>query len=180
MGLRNRTQLTDYNCFFVTTTCKDHLHIFKGENYIKILYGSLLFVNKKYDAEIVAYVFMPNHIHLILFFKNKMKLSEYMRDFKKFTSVAIRKLVEEDNRTELLKELRFEHREQKLKVWEDRFDDLFLITKKVLLIKLNYIHNNPVEKGWVAKPYQFKHSSASFYFNQTKPIIPILHYGEIT
>ena len=180
MGLRNRTQLTDYNCFFVTTTCKDHLQIFKGDSYFNVLYESLLFVNKKYNAEIVAYVFMPNHIHLILFFKNEMKLSDYMRDLKKFTSVAIRKLVEKDDRKELLKELRFEHREQKLKVWKDRFDDLFLITKKVLLIKLNYIHNNPVDKGWVAKPHQYKHSSASFYFKETMPIIPILHYGEIT
>ena len=180
MGLRNRGQFADYKCFFVTTTCKDHLHLFKNEFYFNVLYDSLKFVNEKYKAEIVAYVFMPNHIHLILFFEKENRLSDYMRDFKKYTSTRIRQLIEIENRDEILTAIRYKHRKQKFKIWEDRFDDLHLYTQKVLLIKLNYIHNNPVEKGWVKNSFDYKHSSACFYHIEKKAPLPILHFGEIT
>ncbi len=37
MGLRNRNLYLDEECFFVTTTCKDWLHVFINEAYFSIL-----------------------------------------------------------------------------------------------------------------------------------------------
>ncbi len=103
-----------------------------------------------------------------------------MRDFKKFTSTHIRKIIER-NDSELLEKLRFENRKQKFKVWMDRFDDVVIRSTKILMIKLNYIHYNPVNKGLVNRPEDYKHSSAGFYFRNEMPLIPILHarsYGK--
>jgi putative transposase len=179
MPLRDRSRLTDYSCFFITTTCNNWLNLLQSEKYFSLLYDSLNFVNKKYNAQIVAYVFMPNHIHLIIYFHKENHLSAYMRDFKKFTSVQIRTLIESDRQDILLDQLRYSKREQKFKVWMDRFDDVFIKSTKVLLTKIQYIHANPVKKGLSKYQEDYKHSSAGFYFKESNPLIPILHYSEL-
>ena len=179
MPLRDRTRLSDYSCFFITTTCHDWLNLLQSEKYFSLLYDSLSFVNKKYNAQIVAYVFMSNHIHFIVYFHEENYLSAYMRDFKKYTSVQIRKFIESDQKVELLDRLRYKEREQKFKVWMDRFDDVVIRSTKVLLIKMQYIHRNPVKKELVKYPEEYKHSSAGFYLKENPSLIPILHFEEL-
>lgn len=102
-----------------------------------------------------------------------------MRDFKKFTSVEIRRQIEKDGRNKLLDELRYEKRQQKFRVWQHRFDDVVLYTRKVLEIKLEYIHQNPVKAEIVDYPTKYIYSSAGFYENGTNSQIDILNYNEI-
>jgi len=179
MSLRNRENFKDYRCFFITTTCNNFFNLFKSEEYFKILYHSFDFLNKKYVAHLSGYVFMPNHIHVILYFENENRLSDYMRDFKKYTSGEIRRLIEKEQNDQLIDKLRFERRGQKFKIWKDRFDDVVLYTRKILEIKLEYIHNNPIKAGFVESPIDYRHSSAGFYFEGKIAPIEILHYFEI-
>ena len=102
-----------------------------------------------------------------------------MRDFKKFTSGEIRRQVEMDSRENILEKLKYEKGKQKFKVWQDRFDDVVLYTRKVLEVKLEYIHQNPVKARLVDYPTKYLHSSAGFYENVSKPPIDILNYNEI-
>ena len=102
-----------------------------------------------------------------------------MRDFKKFTSGEIRRQIEKDGRHKLLDELRYKKRQQKFKVWEHRFDDVVLYTRKVLEVKLEYIHQNPVKAGLVDYPTKYIHSSAGFYEDGSKPPLDILNYNEV-
>jgi len=59
-------------------------------------------------------------------------------------------------------------RKQKFTIWEDRFDDLYLNQEKTLLVKFNYIHNNPLRAGLVKRPEDYPYSSARNYFLKTK------------
>ncbi|XWW43641.1 transposase [Fibrella sp. USSR17] len=90
MGLRNRTKLTDHRCFFVTITCHEHHFFLPDEVSFTILYENIRFYNQKYSTRLVAYVFMSNHIHLIVYFEQENRLSDYVRDFKKMTSRTLR------------------------------------------------------------------------------------------
>jgi putative transposase len=147
---------------------------------MKLLYDSLLFVNNRYTAQIVGYVFMQNHIHLIIFFPQENKLSDYMRDFKKYTSTHIRKIIGKNEGSAAIEPLRHNSGKQKFKVWMDRFDDVVIKSARILQVKLHYIHYNPVNKGLVNKPEDYQHSSAAYYFKGSDPIIPILHYSELS
>jgi putative transposase len=122
---------------------------------------------------------MPNHIHFIICFEKKNKLIEYMRDFKKFTSYKITRTMRSVEGKKSLDPLHYQHRQQVLKVWQDRFDDLYLFTTKILLIKLNYIHENPVRKKLCDEPSDYKHSSAAFYLRDETPLMPITHFTQI-
>ena len=171
--MRGRYKYQDFRCFFITTTCYGFKHLFIEDKYYQILKESLLFLNDKYHAELFAYVFMPNHIHLVLNFKEANHLSAYMRDFKKYTSYRIRKRIEMDGRLELLNNLKYEKGNQKFKVWQDRFDDVVIISDDLMATKIEYIHLNPLRAKMVKHPEDYRYSSANAYasINHRDPLV---------
>jgi putative transposase len=180
MGLRNRKEFLEEYCFFVTTSCRNYLHIFDRDTCFRILIQSLQFVGRKFNADYLGYVLMPNHVHFIVYFRKENQLSALMRDFKKFTSGEIRRLVEKDGRFDILEKLRFHRPNQKFKLWQDRFDDVNIRSRKVLETKLNYIHENPLQEHWnlVESPEKYSYSSAAFYENGTPSELEVIHYLE--
>jgi len=179
MSTRQRNWLKYFNCFFITTTFKDWLPLFINEDYYKIVTDSLLFCLNKYNASLISYVLMPTHIHLILFFNDKIDVSGFMRDMKKFTSVEIRKLIRLEHRKEVLNHILYHSHGQNYKVWMDRFDCVFIKSKKVLFTKMKYIHENPLRKGLVEREEDWMFSSASFYKTEIQGQLPITHAGQI-
>jgi len=179
MGLRGRTDLSDYNLFFITTTCHNFLHLLNSDFAKQMMLDNLNFYNKKYEASTVAYVIMNNHFHLIQFFNVPDSISNYMRDFKKFTSVSLLKHLKSTN-DPVVNKLKFKRGKQTHKIWMDRFDDLALYKEKTTKTKLDYIHNNPVKKGYCSIPEDYSWSSAKYYeLNEQDDKIDLLHYNEV-
>ena len=179
MGLRRQPHLSDCTCFFVTSVCKDHLSLMSSDRCKSIVAESLNFVRTKFSIHILGYVLMPNHFHLILYFPGKNCLSDTMRDLKKYTSFRIRQEIDQKN-PDLFEQLRYVHREQLFKVWEDRFHDVWIGGRKVLETKLDYIHNNPLQVQWnlCQLPEQYRYSSAAFYWDDTCGEVRVTHYRE--
>ena len=135
----------------------------------------------KYSGvEIDQYIIMPNHIHLVVYFRVENKLSDYMRDFKKFTSTKIRQLIEETGNKELLKSIRHRDPKRAFKVWQDRFDDVYIGSKNVLETKLDYIHLNPLQEQWglVTRPEDYEFSSARFYETGVQTGLSVVDYRQ--
>ena len=86
-----------------------------------------------------------------------------MRDFKKYTSFRIRKLIEIDGRIKLLNSIKYERGNQQFKVWQDRFDDVYIEDEDVLATKIEYIHLNPLRANLVKYPEDYEYASAAFY-----------------
>lgn len=180
MGLRNRSLFKDKNCFFVTTTCANKMYLLADDLNKKIVCDSITFVNNKYKSSLLGYVIMPNHIHLILYFKEHNKLSEWMRDMKKFTATKIRQTIENSGNTGLLEKLRINETGRVFKIWQERFDDVYLEDKRLVETKLDYIHLNPLQEHWnlVELPHEYKYSSAAFYETGTQSGIDVVDYRE--
>ncbi|KPL03823.1 MAG: hypothetical protein AMJ90_03015 [candidate division Zixibacteria bacterium SM23_73_2] len=178
MGLRKRNTFEKYGeVFYVTTSVVDLKHVFTNKKYYEILIFSLEFLKEKYNFRIIAYVLMPNHIHVIINFYEKPMVSEVMRDFKKYTSFKIRKLCEIEKRVEMLDYLRKNAENlsgQKFKLWDDRFDCLVITNEKTLRTKIEYIHNNPQKKGLVKNFINWLYSSArNYYCSSGKTLLEI-------
>ena len=180
MSLRGRSQFVDQDCFFVTTTCYQFYHLLQSDECRQIVSDSINFLNNKYSSCVLGYVLMPNHIHLIIYFKKLNQLSGWMRDLKKFTAVMIRQQIEKTGNIELLERLRVPERKQVFKVWQDRFDDVYLAQKKILETKLDYIHTNPLQEHWnlVMHPEDWRDSSAQFYEIGAQPPVIVTDYRE--
>jgi putative transposase len=179
MSTRRRDILELYNCFFITTTFTDWIRLLIKEEYYMIIINSIMFCQKKYEADLIAYVLMPNHIHLILFYNNKIDVSGFLRDMKKYTSVKIRQLLEQEGEEKILNEMVYKKYGQKYKIWKDRFDALMIRHKSVLLTKIKYIHNNPVKSGLVERAEEWRYSSANYYVTEEEGILPIKHAWKI-
>ena len=99
-----------------------------------------------------------------------------MRDFKRYTSIKIRKQLELSNEQEILNRLIRNakgYNNQKYKVWMDRYDDVMITTETVFCTKMNYIHNNPVKSGLVLKMEDWKYSSYRNYANNDHSVIKV-------
>lgn len=110
---------------------------------------------------------MPSHVHLIMGTK-KDPMENIFRDFKSFTS---RKLKEEiqNNPQESRKEWivwmmkragRKNRNNNDWQLWQQHNQPIELSSNEMLDQRLNYLHNNPVEAGFVDHP---KYCSATDY-----------------
>ncbi len=109
---------------------------------------------------------MPDHTHY-LFSTHGSSLSDIMRDYHSFTSKAITEFLTKDDRRKILQFFRvaaiLNERGNSYKVWQDGFHPITINSEKFLRQKLKYIHENPVRKGFVTKPEDWKYSSARNY-----------------
>jgi REP element-mobilizing transposase RayT len=178
MPLRRKTECdNEDNTYFITTTVMNFDNIFSlGREYNLIVINALKYLLIEHKASLFSYVIMPNHLHLVLYVPKGESIEDFMRDFKKYTSVEIRKLAERENVVSLIERLKRNaefSKNQKYKVWMDGYDDLIIVTEKMMGIKINYIHNNPVKAGLVENPEDWEFSSARNYLLDDHSIITV-------
>jgi REP element-mobilizing transposase RayT len=120
-----------------------------------------------------GFVIMSNHIHLIIQ-SDKNKLSDLIRDFKKFTAKTILHKIETEPESRadwMLKRFEFacksHSRNEKYQFWQYGNHPEEIFSEKFYWSKLDYIHLNPVRAGIVAKASDYVYSSASNYANDT-------------
>jgi len=177
MPLRDRKYYQG-NAYYITTSIHKFIKIFEEKKYIDIILKNINFYRRKYDFKILAYVIMPNHLHLFIFPKqdNAETISNMMGDFKRFTSRSLREQMEKDNKIVWLKRFRLNEPKKKnchYRIWQERFDDLAVYSPSVARTKINYIHNNPVRKGIVEKPEDYLYSSARNYILNDQSITKV-------
>ena len=73
----------------LTFTVIHWIDVFNRSAYKDIVIGSLQFCIEKKGLMLHAWVIMPNHIHLIASMQERFKMSDFVRDFKKYTSKKI-------------------------------------------------------------------------------------------
>jgi REP element-mobilizing transposase RayT len=105
---------------------------------------------------------MLNHIHLLSSGRDNILLSDIMRDFKRHTSTEITETLEKDHEKYLLYIFKKAGEKQgsKIKIWQDEYHPEAIYSEKWFHQKLNYMHENPVRKGFVLHPENWKYSSA--------------------
>ncbi len=131
---------------------------------------SIDYCRREKGMEVYAYCFMPSHVHFV-FRSTNDDPSGLIRDFKGYTSRKIMQAIEEnpkESRKEWLLWM-FEKAGKKnvtvskMQFWQQHNKPIELWTDKVILQKINYIHNNPVKSGFVTNPIDWKYSSARNY-----------------
>jgi REP element-mobilizing transposase RayT len=156
---------------FITATVVDWVDVFSRKIYKDIVVESLDFCIKNKGMILYGYVIMTNHIHLVVQ-SEEGKLSDLIRDFKKFTARNILNSIEnepESRKDWMLKRFEFacrsHSRNEKYQFWQYGNHPEEVFTEKFLWQKLDYIHLNPVRAGIVEKASYYLYSSASNYVN---------------
>ena len=141
--------------YYLTMTIQRWYYLFDRHNRWQILTDSLRYCQDNKGLELNGYVFMLNHIHLIA---TSSDMAGFLRDFKRFTSVKFKQNIEatEPNVLQL-----FVDEEGKYRFWMETNAPKKIENMDFYRQKLNYIHENPVRKGYVAKPEYWFWSSAN-------------------
>ena len=111
--------------------------------------------------------FMPSHIHFIFRSANEQPM-ELLRDFKRHTAKNVIEAIEnnpQESRKEwLLWMMKRAGKKQgnitNYQFWQHHNKPIVLWTTEVIKQKIDYIHNNPVESGFVTNAVDYKYSSA--------------------
>ncbi len=147
--------------YFVSSTIVEWIPIFTQENYFNIITDSLNFCKLKKDLKIYFYVIMDNHFHLIV---KHPELSDVMRSLKGFTADKILDELHKDRykwKLDLLKYYRKKHKSTNYQVWQEGFHPQLINSDEMLAQKVEYLHFNPVKRGFVNNPEDWKYSSAN-------------------
>ncbi|MEK6570342.1 MAG: transposase [Bacteroidota bacterium] len=163
--------------YYITTTGVEWCDVFTAIPYSDIIIDSLKYCIIHKALHLHAYVVMPNHAHYILSTDERKSLSDIMRDLNTHTSREITRLLKAESRHDLLKVFsdaaKLDGRGNQFKVWQEGFHPIALATHDFVAQKLNYLHNNPVRKGYVVRPEQWRYSSARNYILQDESVIKV-------
>ncbi len=139
---------------FVTFSCYRRLP-FLNDNLAKhIVIEELQRVRDKHNFRLFAYVIMPEHVHLVILPAEGMRLGLVIGELK---SVSARRF--------------FQQRPcgppgEKRILWLRRCYDHNCRTPESTIEKIKYCHNNPVARGLVSDPRDWKWSSYNCYSGQ--------------
>ncbi len=150
MSIKKISKELNSSVYFLTFTAKKWYYIFDRHNRWNIIADSLQYCRKNKNLKLYGFVFMLNHIHLIV---ESPDAAGFVRDFKRYTSREIHKnvVITEPNIEKM-----FVEEDGTYSIWQDTNMPIVLEYEKVFQQKLNYILENPVRKNYV--------SDASFWY----------------
>ena len=131
---------------------------------VQILLDSWQFLQDQGRLTLLGYVVLENHIHFIA---SAEDLAKEVGDFKSFTARRVIDYLSERHVRTLLDGL--EHHKARYKgdrpfqLWQEGSHPKLIETKAMLRQKLEYIHQNPVKRGYVSDPAHWQYSSARNY-----------------
>ena len=127
----------------ITFTCYHRYHYLNTPAARDLFERSLEQARRKYAFEILAYVVMPDHVHLLVSEPPTEPLSKAIQSIK----LSVSKL------------------SLQRPFWQDRYHDFNVFTQPKRVEKIHYIHNNPVEEELVLDPGDWPHSSYLTYLH---------------
>jgi REP element-mobilizing transposase RayT len=176
-----------YEVYFCTVTCYKWLALFEESDGYETVYTWFDHLTKN-GCLVLAYVIMPNHLHVLLYPANPLnKLNKLVGNGKRCMAYDIIKRLTHLNKIDLLNQMSNGVKSSEAKkgkkheVFRLSFDARKCFNEKMLEQKLDYIHRNPVSGKWnLVKDFvNYKHSSASYYEEDRTGKYKVVHYKEL-
>ncbi|MDX9796537.1 MAG: transposase [Arcobacteraceae bacterium] len=149
---------------FITCTVLHWIPIFTRTESTDIIFDSLKFLQKSDNLKIYAYVILENHLHMIV---SSDDIAKTMAKFKSYTAKELIHLLQKSNAQTILDQLAFYKKAHKIQttyqVWQEGIQPKLIVDDKMMMDRINYIHNNPIKRGYVEKTKHWRYSSARDY-----------------
>ena len=149
---------------FITCTILHWIPIFTRTETTNIVFDSLKFLQKEDNLKIYAYIILENHLHMIM---SSDDVSKTIKKFKSFTAKEILKYLQIKNVKTILEQLSFYKKAHKTQttyqLWQEGFQPKLIKDEKMMVETINYIHQNPVKRGYVDVAKHWRYSSDRDY-----------------
>ncbi len=149
---------------FLTCTIVAWVPIFTRRETAQIVLDSWSFLQEKHRLTLYGYVILENHLHWIA---SGDDLAKEVGDFKSFTARQIIDLLKQQRVDLFLKQLRFfksRHKhDREFQLWQEGSHPQQIQDDEMMVQKLEYMHINPVVRGYVDEAIHWRYSSARNY-----------------
>lgn len=164
MGRSRYKVVEEGKSYFLTSSAIHWLPLFAVPALAEIVIDSLNFLQQQRRITIHAWVLMETHLHMVA---TSQDMSGEMRKAKSYTARCIVDCLKKDGPTFLLKQLQFfrkRHKDQQTyQVWQEGIYPKLILDERILEKTIRYVHYNPVKRGYVDKPEEWRYSSARDY-----------------
>ena len=153
--------------YFISFATVYWIDVFVREEYNQIIIDSWKHCQEKKGLQIYGWCIMTSHVHLIIGTTGK-KLYEIVGEMKSYTSTQFKKIIKDhthESRKEWIMWL-MERAGKKngnnndWQFWQQHNKPLEIKEQQMFDKTLEYIHQNPVQAGFVTRPEDWKYSSA--------------------
>jgi putative transposase len=144
---------------FITASCYHREPLLRSRHRSDLLLKVLEQVRVRYGFVVIGYVVMPEHFHLLISEPEKANPSMVMQALKLGVVRRLfpRKQGSGSGAPRLFQDIPVQH------FWQRRFYDFNVWSARKRVEKLRYIHRNPVKRGLVETPDQWRWSTFRFY-----------------
>lgn len=166
-----------HHLHFITCSCYRRLPFLRSARARDQFLSIFEQTRQRYRFVVVGYVVMPEHVHLLINEPEIGTPSTVMQVLKQRTA---RVLLPKQKRRDPHQREMFGEAPQRA-FWQARFYDFNVWTEKKRLEKLRYMHENPVKRGLVDSPEQWRWSSHRFYvLDEPGPVLVSVGWTEIS
>jgi putative transposase len=153
--------------YFISFAVVYWIDLFVRKEYKDILIESWKYCQQEKDLEIYGWCIMSSHVHMVVGTKGR-PLDKVIGEMKSFTSRSLRKAIENhagESRKEwmlwMMQRAGLKNGNNKdWQLWQQHNQPIELLTIEMFYQKLQYIHYNPVEAGFVENVEDYWYSSA--------------------
>ncbi|SEH06339.1 REP-associated tyrosine transposase [Candidatus Venteria ishoeyi] len=159
---------------FLTCTILNWIPLFTRPATVQIILDALTYRQQERELKVYAYVILENHLHMVA---QSPCLSKEIASFKSYTAHFLIDYLQQQNAKHILEQLSFfkkQHKQdRKHQVWEEGCHPQEIQDETMLRQKIEYIHNNPVKRGYVEDAVHWRYSSAQNYETDKAGLIPV-------
>jgi len=134
---------------------------------VQIILDALEHRQQHRDFTLYAYVILENHLHMVAQAPN---LSKEIASFKGWTARRLIDALQAQGAKRILKQLAMHkplHKtDRRYQLWEEGSQPKQIQTQDMMRQKVDYIHLNPVKRGYVDKGEYWRYSSARDYLGE--------------
>ena len=163
---------------YITTSTYRRAQLFDAEHFKRQFVATRQDLREELSFRIVGHVLMPEHFHVLLWPSELSNPSQIMQKLEGRTAKFILKNLRHNRNfawcTRMLNRLQLPqtvHHHARHRVWQRRFYDFNAWSEKKIQEKLEYMHNNPVERRLVEKPGDWPWSSWRFYYAEDNSVL---------
>lgn len=165
----------------LTFSCYQQLALLTNDNWRHLLFRSIDRAVERHQYRLVAFVLMPEHVHLLVFpTTTPVEIDNFLTAIKQPFSVRIKSILLATQK-DLLQRLTIRERPDKVvfRFWQEGPGyDRNLSSERAVRASVDYIHLNPVRRGLVVRASDWKWSSARWYESEGRnadPDLPRIH-----
>lgn len=149
---------------FMTCTVVEWLAVFTRPETVQILLDCWQYQRQHAGLKLHGYVILENHLH---FAAQAPALDKCVASFKTYTARQIIDYLQQHQAELLLQRLRFakvaHKHDREFQFWQEGVHAELIFSDLMMREKLDYIHANPIKRGYVNLPEHWRYSSAANY-----------------